>query len=91
MVGTGENVRVQSLGVDVSWCMTCPMLSFDHLLPALEFAAFAMQGQRPGDANDNLFALGAMPVLQYAPPQQNNALFVEGGVGAPRIAHPTLQ
>jgi len=89
-IGAGESTRVQSLSLDVDWCKICPLVASDHTSLALEFAAFAIQGHRSGEANDNLFALGATPLMRYAWPNRDGTLFVEGGVGVRLLSRTRL-
>ena len=88
-VGYGQDVRVQSLEFDFD-CPTCRLAAPEHTSLAWEFAAQAMQGHRPNEANDNLFALGAMPLVRYSWPERNGGIFVEDGVGVHLVSHTRL-
>lgn len=88
--GYGQDVRVQSLDLDFDWCRTCRLAAPEHTSLAWEFAAEAMQGHRPHEANNNLFALGAMPLLRYGWPARNGTLFVEDGIGVRLLSRTRL-
>ncbi|HYB49910.1 MAG TPA: acyloxyacyl hydrolase [Burkholderiaceae bacterium] len=89
-VGYGQDVRVQSIDLDFDWCRTCELAAPEHTSLALEFAVEAMQGHRSQEANNNLFAFGAMPLLRYAWPNREGALFVEDGVGVRLVSRTRL-
>jgi len=88
--GYGEDVRVQSLDLDFDWCRTCRLAAPEHTSLAWEFNAQAMQGHRSHEANDNLFALGAMPLLRYGWPNRDGGLFVEDGIGVHLLSRTRL-
>lgn len=89
-VGYGEDVRIQSLDLDFDWCRTCRLAAPEHTSLAWEFTAQAMQGHRPREANDNLFALGAMPLLRYGWPNRDGWVFVEDGIGVHLLSRTRL-
>ena len=89
-VGYGEHVRIQSLELDFDWCRTCRLAAPEHTSLAWELAVQAMQGHRPHEANDNLFALGAMPLLRYSWPDRNGGFFVEDGIGVHLVSRTRL-
>jgi len=89
-IGSGEDVHIQSLDLDFDWCKACRLAAPEHTSLALEFAAQAMQAHRAHEANGNLLALGAMPLLRYGWPSRDGAVFVEDGVGIRLVSHTRL-
>ena len=89
-LGYGEDTRIQSLDLDFDWCRTCRLAAPEHTSLAWEFTAQAMQGHRPHEANDNLFAFGAMPLLRYGWPDRDGRVFVEDGIGVHLVSRTRL-
>ena len=89
-VAYGENVRIQSLELDFDWCRTCRLAAPEHTSLAWGFAAQAMQGHRPHEANNNLFAPGSMPHLRYSWRDRNGGLFVQDGITVRLVSRPRL-
>ncbi|HYA66342.1 MAG TPA: acyloxyacyl hydrolase [Burkholderiaceae bacterium] len=88
--GSGEDVRIETLDLDIDWCRSCRLAAPEHTSLAWELTAMAMQGHRAQEANDNLVALGAMPLLRYGWPERDGGLFVEDGVGVRLLSHTRL-